>query len=583
MSTPVFPYPNVPDAPDINLPVTPLIPRLTQYPVPSQPFNNITPFTYKAGNTFAELFYGLRDYFDSEVIPNVNDEVARLINGWQATAKALVDAVNDGNNELVDALNEALGNQQQALTAALEEEQEWVQTNISQTLAYVNNAVEQVLASSITLQAPVMKSLVETPGIVQTALDTRYVQPSFVYSRSVIDDLASEAQRIRSRGQLPVHFIEKIIAWPRLLVNKVNPVVTIVGDSITEGVGANDTSDGISYDDFRNYAYSVIVNRLFGRMRNVRPAPGFIGALPSFGFSSVRSGTPVVGPSFGPFGNYGTDNSGTGGLDRRRGGYGLAGASNQEWSNVESETGFFNNFLVCSFGLDSGISSPRTYGVTIDGLEFRPKPTGNVNQTGNMVYEPFTGIGNRRHTVNIKGGGVSANTPFYGIVAYNDNQVIVNRMGAAGATSADFVGAGLTGSDKQRVKDATILKGLTDLLIICVGYNDGNTLTDSVKRAAMKANIQEMMTNHLGSSSSNTCLLISPPPGANAVDTQVYYELASENERSAYMPLHKLFGPRSLAVADGLFPTSGTVHPSRYGHRVMGNMLFNSLPEPFIN
>jgi hypothetical protein len=111
-------------------------------PIVTRPINNITPFTYRDGETFLAMFYRLRSY--------------------------VIDLGGYVDETLADALA--------AVDEAIAANQAWTIEQINELTEYVNNAVEQIINSSIVVQDPVVAGLLNNPASqTRIAADALYV------------------------------------------------------------------------------------------------------------------------------------------------------------------------------------------------------------------------------------------------------------------------------------------------------------------------------------------------------------------------------------------------------------------------
>lgn len=104
-------------------------------------YSNITPFTYRDGLTFLEVFELFRKYLNDTLIPFINDNFSQFDDEFTADMNALINAVNT-----------ALANQ----TADVDKK-------IADLTKYVNDSIAAIINNSITVQDPVMAGIINNP------------------------------------------------------------------------------------------------------------------------------------------------------------------------------------------------------------------------------------------------------------------------------------------------------------------------------------------------------------------------------------------------------------------------------------
>lgn len=115
--------------------ITPLV-------APIAKVDNITPFTYRDGETYLSILYRLREYITTVLVPEMDAIAADLI--------AKVDA-------------------------AIEQNELWTLEQINTLTAYVDEQVAQIIGDSVEVQDPVMSGIVnDSDSLTRTALDGLY-------------------------------------------------------------------------------------------------------------------------------------------------------------------------------------------------------------------------------------------------------------------------------------------------------------------------------------------------------------------------------------------------------------------------
>lgn len=130
-----------------------LITPLGSYVAPYKPLTNITPFTYRDGTTYLEILRYLREYLNDTLVTYINDNFGELGDTFETEVNVLITEVN----------------------AQLAAQSESVDGSIADLTAYVNAQVASIIGSSVQLQDPILKTIVQNPASQsRVALDAIY-------------------------------------------------------------------------------------------------------------------------------------------------------------------------------------------------------------------------------------------------------------------------------------------------------------------------------------------------------------------------------------------------------------------------
>jgi hypothetical protein len=133
----------------VTNPITPIPP----YAPDMLPIPQVTPFTYRDGQTYLNKLEGIVQYINRVVLPTINEQV------------------NDLGNEFVTQVNYYI----EQVNTAIQAEHDWVVgqigdlggKSVEQAIAdltqFVNDTMAEVLADGVQLQDPVMAGIVNTP------------------------------------------------------------------------------------------------------------------------------------------------------------------------------------------------------------------------------------------------------------------------------------------------------------------------------------------------------------------------------------------------------------------------------------
>jgi len=346
-------------------------------------------------------------------------------------------------------------------------------------------------------------------------------------------------------------------------------IVTVIGDSISWGVGSDGssgTAGPTAFGTYRQSAWPVILRKLFARAHGTAVAENWIGTAPGWGYATISAGASPSS-SIAPFGQLFGTHSGA-----------ILAGNAQTVTIPKALSGRFTCIDIQYWGTDSGVTSPSMPSVTIDGVAESAGSAGPL--AGNLNILRITGLADTTHDIVLS--APTTNTTCYvpAVVTHHGNGVIVNRIAIPGATTYDAVGGTLTGQGKQRNIDSATLKGYSSLVAIMLGTNDNGS---QLPIADYKANLQLLIDSAVGGGA--CVLLVGAPPswvGETVTITESQYraamsELSTANDHVAYVDTRPLFGDRTLSPIE-LFSSAGTVHPSAKGHRLIGGTMFDAVP-----
>lgn len=424
--------------------------------------------------------------------------------------------------------------------------QNWVAT----TEAAKNTAVQAAATATAPTDAMVAGKINDPASATATALKVEI-------DESVVP--VDTSLRTRVNG-LDVRNPDKLSRWSAALGSAhLSPaVITVLGDSITEGVGSDGTAGGTgpnAWEVHRQNSWAVILRKLMARAHGIPVAENVISLSPRWGYATLGAGT-TVSSSTGAYGNL----PNCGGIS-----VALSTAT-----IPASKSGRFTALDVFYWGNESGVSGANIPGIDIDGVNKYTHPLNDGTQGGNLNIKTIMGLTDSTHEIVLSGRGY---IPY--VVPRFDTGVVVNRIGVSGASTTDAKGT------HQRHIDSAVMRGYTDLLILALGTNDHGAQTPI---ATFKANLQVLIDAAVAGGAS--VLLVGEPPsssgGATAIKESEYrtamVELSDASTHVAYLDLLPVFRDRNTAWLDGMWPSQFTVHPSRKGHRLMAKSTFDALP-----
>jgi len=120
------------------------------FPVQIQPVNNITPFTYRDGETYLEVLYRLRDYMENTLRPEFNAEMARIIDetntGLTATGATVTDALEAWETRFTEFMADTVGSIGELNDSAIAG---LIGAPSSETAVALNTFIESEIASAL--------------------------------------------------------------------------------------------------------------------------------------------------------------------------------------------------------------------------------------------------------------------------------------------------------------------------------------------------------------------------------------------------------------------------------------------------
>ena len=373
------------------------------------------------------------------------------------------------------------------------------------------------------------------------------------------------------RSRPTVRNRKNLARFETALATKANPVITVLGNSITWGVGSDgsgSTTTGF-YEPYRQYAWPVLLRKLFAARNGVQPCENFIPLSTVYGYASNLTNGAVVYQTVGPFGGM-------------AGGGGISLPSNSATVDIAAaRTGVFTELDVILFGTDAGVTGkiPR---VLIDDVEVL---AGGGTSATNLTVVSITGLSEAAHKITLQGAGGSGNY-VTGVVTRRGSGVVVNRIAVPGAKASDVIGAGLgwNSTQQNRQMDAATLAGYSDLAIIQFTANE-------IYQQASLSSFQSDLNAIIGRvTAAGGCVLLMGDPQVTDEDTAyaitgtqyraVLKAISDANQYVAYADHAAIFGDRGTGSAIGLWP-GGSVHPTLEGHRRMADFVFRDvLPIP---
>lgn len=366
----------------------------------------------------------------------------------------------------------------------------------------------------------------------------------------------------------------KLARFETALATKANPVITVLGNSISWGVGSDGSGSTTSgfYEPYRQYAWPVLLRKLFAARAGLQPCENFIALSTLFDYVSNPTNGAVTYQTVGPFGSMG-------------GGGGLSLPTNSATIDIAAaRTGVFTELDVILFGTVAGTTGiiPR---VLIDDVEVL---AGGGTSATNLTVVSITGLSEASHKITLQGAGGGFGTFVAGVVTRRGSGVIVNRIAVPGAKASDAIGAGagFNSTQQNREIDAATLAGYSDLVIIQFTANE---IYQQVSLASFQSDLNAIIGRV---TAAGGCVLLLGDPQVTNEDTAytikgsqyraVLQTISDGNQYVAYADHAAIFGDRANGEAMGMWP-SGTVHPALEGHRRMADFVFRDvLPSPTI-
>ena len=370
----------------------------------------------------------------------------------------------------------------------------------------------------------------------------------------------------------------KLARFETALATKARPVITVVGNSISWGVGSDGTGTTTTgfYETYRQNAWPVLLRKMFAARQGVQPCENFIGAAGLFTYVSNPTNGAAPYGSTGPFGSM----TGVGGSG---GGVHLPSAS-ATIDIAAARTGVFTELDVIFPGSAAGATG-RIPRVLIDDVEVL---AGGGTSTANIEVITITGLSESSHKITLQGAGSSGDTHVTGVVTRRSSGVIVNRIAVPGAKASDVIGAsaGFNTTQQHRVMDAAVLAGYSDLVILQFTANE---VYGQVSLSSYQSDVQAIVDR---ATTAGACVLLLADPMVTNEETNyaikgsqyraVLQAISDATAHVSYADQNAIFGDRASGEAMGMWP-SGTVHPALEGHRRMADFVFRDvLPVPSI-
>lgn len=136
---------------------------IASYIPPYQPFQNITPFTYRDGLTYLEVLEGLRCYVNETLVTFINDNLTELGDDFVTEVNALINTVNTSLGAQTDSNNAALTSLTNFVNTSIADDHTWTTEQIATMQAAVDSAVNEVINSSIVVEDPVAAGIINDP------------------------------------------------------------------------------------------------------------------------------------------------------------------------------------------------------------------------------------------------------------------------------------------------------------------------------------------------------------------------------------------------------------------------------------
>lgn len=342
----------------------------------------------------------------------------------------------------------------------------------------------------------------------------------------------------------------------------VRPVsISTLGDSVSWGVGSDDTANTTNEDVMRERAWCVQLRKRLNRAWGTPDAHGWMGLRPAFASGEVTSGA-TASSSIGPYGSF----SG--------GGVSITSGGTVTWPAATSKLGAFTEIDVWYWGSEAGVTGPREPLVTVDGTAKNAPAASSV--AGNLNKVTVTGLTDATHEVVLSTAGGTCY--LFGVtVRRGSTGFTMNRVAKSGAKTTDIFGS-QTGAAKARNIDAALLD--SSLLIVALGANDQS---GQVPLETYKSTIQDVIDRQVARG--GCVLLAGEPPravttgeiGEPEYRTAMRSLAGGANKHVAYVDWADFMGTGVEAYQRGLFPDYNTVHPSAKGHGVIADAMFELL------
>lgn len=365
--------------------------------------------------------------------------------------------------------------------------------------------------------------------------------------------------------------------WHDVLANRAasQPVITIVGDSITAGAKAHNLSTPIATPaEMRTARYlgyaGIIRDRFYqafgyGGEGFIFPTPYTIDSTYyEYRSANTGAGTPAHGGagtlSYGPF----TGITLTAGQQ-------ITFTTDQPCTHIDILWGFTSAPLTAAFTYTVDGGAPIT--ATLTGSE--------VANEGYVTS--ISGLADTTHIVVINGpatkradiGGIVCTRLTPGLAA-----PVVNGIGQSGsristATGGNFSGQPPPTTNLKKLKP-TFRDTNTDLAIIVYGYNEAQSQDDV---ATFKATVQGVCDYVIGLGG---CCLLVPDPRGNLTSQFMTYldqyytamqQISDATDHVAYTDILPFWPDYATAVATGIIADTA-VHPNSAGHELIGEGIY---------
>lgn len=110
-------------------------PILSGFPRNSKPWTDITPFTYRDGNTHLEKLESLHHWLDTYLVPNINDGIITVSEAFATEIQNFTVAINEALTSYKADIDTALGNHDSAIAERLSEFEEMVNNWVGETIS----------------------------------------------------------------------------------------------------------------------------------------------------------------------------------------------------------------------------------------------------------------------------------------------------------------------------------------------------------------------------------------------------------------------------------------------------------------
>lgn len=380
------------------------------------------------------------------------------------------------------------------------------------------------------------------------------------------------------RSRPTVRNRSKLARFETALATKANPVITVLGNSITHGVGSNGSSSTTNgfVEEYRQFAWPVLLRKLLAARAGIPPCENFIGLSRLFDYAENYQNGAAGSLSVGPFGYVNSGGNQGGGL--------TLPSTSASADIPASKTGRFTALDVLCWGTASGTAGYRPK-VLIDDVEVY---AGGTIATGNLDVITISDLSDAAHKITLVGTGTSA-CFVAGVVTRRASGIVVNKIANPGMQVTNVTGAeiGMSGAQVERNVNAAICAGYTDLLIVQLTANE---VYQQVSLTNYTNNMVGIITR---AEAAGACVLLLGDPQVTNEDTAytitgsqyraVLQSLSDSYAHVAYADQGAIFGDRANGEAMGMWP-SGTVHPSLEGHRRMADFILRDvLPLPLIS